>query len=122
MKDYQSFIKEDLQGIKLILKTGNFIYDIDPNADFWFQETAELKEYKDFYKEAKDTKDEDIRNLLDKSKGLDIFKTVPATVWDITRIQNTEKVRSEKDALLWIKDFIVGYLKLFLEWSVNKKV
>ena len=122
MKDYQSFLKEDLQGIKLVLKIGNFIYDVDPNADFWFQETAELKKYEDFYKEAKDTKEEDIPELLNKAKGLDIFKSVPGTVWDITRIQNTEKVRTDKDALLWIKDFIVGIVKLFLEWSENKKV
>ena len=122
MKDYQSFIKEDLQGIKLVLKTGNFIYDIDPNADFWFQETVELKEYKDFYNKAKDTKEDAISELLDRAKNLDIFKTVPGTVWDTTRIQNTEKVRTEKDTLLWIKDFIVGYIKLFLEWSENKKV
>jgi len=122
MKDYQSFIKEDLQGIKLVLKTGNFIYDIDPNADFWFQETAELKDYKDFYDKAKDTKEDEITELLDRAKNLDIFKTVPGTVWDTTRIQNTEKVRTDKDTLLWIKDFIVGYIKLFLEWSENKKV
>lgn len=122
MKDYQSFIKEDLQGIKLVLKTGNFIYDIDPNADFWFQETVELKEYKDFYNKAEDAKEDAISELLDKAKKLDIFKTVPGTVWDTTRIQNTEKVRTEKDTLLWIKDFIVGYIKLFLEWSENKKV
>jgi hypothetical protein len=122
MKDYQSFLKEDLQGIKLILKTGNFIYDVDPNADFWFQETAELKEYKEFYQKAKDTDEKDIPNLLANAKQLDIFKSVPQTVWDMTRIANTEKVRTDKDCLLWIKDFIVGYLKLFLEWSENKKV
>lgn len=122
MKSYQSFINEDLQGIKLILKTGNFIYDIDPNADFWFQETAKIKEYEKIFDEAKNTKEDNITNLLVTAKSLNIFKTVPETVWDSVRIQNTEKVRTEKDVLLWIKDFIVGYLQLFIRWSENKKV
>ena len=121
LKDYQTFLSESLAGVTLPLKVGNFIMGVDPDADFWFQQTIHIKDYEEFLKKAKDAEEKDYAALIEKAKELKIFQTVPSDVWSDDRIMKTEKVRTDKDCYNWKRDFIVTYLELFIAWAENKK-
>jgi hypothetical protein len=121
LKDYQSFLNESLAGITLPLKVGNFIMGVDPDADFWYQQTVHIKDYEDFLKKAKDSSEDDYPAMIEKAKELKIFQTVPSDVWSNNRIIKTEKVKTEKDCYNWKRDFVITYLELFVAWTKNKK-
>jgi len=121
MLNYQSFIKESLQGIRLTFKVGNYIDALDPEADGWFQQMTQVKEYQQFLSAVKDCDEKDIPAMIEKAKGLKLFQTAPSNVWDFSKIMNLQKVRTDKDCYLWIKDYITVMLQLYLEWASNKK-
>lgn len=94
---------------------------VDPDADFWYQQTVHIKDYEDFLKKAKDSSEDDYPAMIEKAKELKIFQTVPSDVWSNNRIIKTEKVKTEKDCYNWKRDFVITYLELFVMWAENKK-
>ncbi len=121
IKDYQTFLRESLQGVALTVQIGNYIEAIDPEANFWFQQTPHIEEYKKFYDKAKDVKEDGIPAMIQKAQELDLFKTTPSDIWDVSRIMKTEHVRTDKDCYLWMKDYVVTVLQLYIKWAENKQ-
>lgn len=120
MKDYQTFLRESLETSSLKLTVGNYSIDIDLAADFWFQQTVKVPEYKKFLEDAKNCKESEIPAMVEKAQELQLFQTSPSNVWDMSRIMNTEKVRTDKECYEWKKMYIVSMLELYLDWAKNK--